>query len=142
MFIGEFKHSLDSKGRVIIPSRLRSGLGDRFIITRGFEQCLFVYPSEEWSLMGQKLEPLLFTKSDARNFKRLFFSGAVEVDVDKQNRVLIPQHLREYAGIEKDVMFVGVQEKVEIWSEESWRRFFVQANDNYTDMAENLNFTF
>lgn len=92
--------------------------------------------------MGQKLEPLLFTKSDARNFKRLFFSGAVEVDVDKQNRVLIPQHLREYAGIEKDVMFVGVQEKVEIWSEESWRRFFVQANDNYTDMAENLNFTF
>jgi len=138
MFTGEFQHSLDGKGRVIIPSRLRDGLGDRFVITRGLDHCLFVYPSAEWTRLEQKLKQLPFTKSDSRAFMRLFFSGAMEVEADKQGRVLIPQNLREYAGIEKEIMIIGVSNRVEIWSEQAWRDYFGEANNNYEDLAEKL----
>ncbi|MFO8191921.1 MAG: division/cell wall cluster transcriptional repressor MraZ [Bacillota bacterium] len=138
MFTGEFQHSLDGKGRVIIPSRLRDGLGDCFVITRGLDHCLFVYPSAEWTRLEQKLKQLPFTKSDSRAFMRLLFSGAMEVEADKQGRVLIPQNLREYAGIEKEVMIIGVSNRVEIWSEQAWRDYFGEANNNYEDLAEKL----
>ena len=138
MFTGEYQHTLDGKGRVIIPSRLRDGLGERFVVTRGLDQCLFVYPSSEWVRLEQKLKQLPFTKRDSRAFSRLFFSGAMEVETDKQGRVLIPQNLREYAGIEKDVMFIGVSNRVEVWSEEAWRDYFGQANENYEELAEKL----
>lgn len=138
MFTGEYQHTLDGKGRVIIPSRLRDGLGERFVVTRGLDQCLFVYPSSEWVRLEQKLKQLPFTKRDSRAFSRLFFSGAMEVETDKQGRVLIPQNLREYAGIEKDVMFIGVSNRVEVWSEEAWKNYFGQANENYEELAEKL----
>lgn len=138
MFTGEYQHTLDGKGRVIIPSRLRDGLGDTFVITRGLDQCLFVYPSVEWVRLEQKMKQLPFTKKDSRAFSRLFFSGAMEVEADKQGRVLIPQNLREYAGIEKEVMFIGVSNRVELWSEDAWRNYFGEANDNYEELAEKL----
>jgi len=138
MFTGEYQHTLDGKGRVIIPSRLRDGLGERFVVTRGLDHCLFVYPSSEWVRLEQKLKQLPFTKRDSRAFSRLFFSGAMEVETDKQGRVLIPLNLREYAGIEKDVMFIGVSNRVEVWSEGAWRDYFGQANENYEELAEKL----
>ncbi len=138
MFTGEYQHTLDGKGRVIIPSKLRDGLGDRFVITRGLDQCLFVYPNSEWVRLEQKLKQLPFTKSDSRAFTRLFFSGAMEVEADKQGRILIPNNLREYAGIEKEVMFIGVSNRVEVWSEDSWKGYFDQANENYEELAEKL----
>ncbi len=138
MFTGEFQHTLDGKGRVIIPSKLRDGLGDRFVITRGLDQCLFVYPNSEWVRLEQKLKQLPFTKSDSRAFTRLFFSGAMEVEADKQGRILIPNNLREYAGIEKEVMFIGVSNRVEVWSEDAWKGYFDQANENYEELAEKL----
>ena len=138
MFTGEYQHTLDGKGRVIIPSKLREGLGDRFVITRGLDQCLFVYPNSEWVRLEQKLKQLPFTKSDSRAFTRLFFSGAMEVEADKQGRILIPNNLREYAGIEKEVMFIGVSNRVEVWSEESWKNYFGEANENYEELAEKL----
>ncbi len=138
MFTGEYQHTLDGKGRVIIPSRLRDGLGDRFVVTRGLDQCLFVYPNSEWVRLEQKLKQLPFTKSDSRAFTRLFFSGAMEVEADKQGRILIPNNLREYAGIEKEVMFIGVSNRVEVWSEEAWKGYFDQANENYEELAEKL----
>ncbi len=138
MFTGEYHHTLDGKGRVIIPSRLREGLGDSFVITRGLDHCLFVYPNSEWVRLEQKLKQLPFTKRDARVFTRLFFSGAMEVEADKQGRVLIPQNLREYADIEKDVMFIGVSNRVEIWSEPAWREYFGEADQNYEELAEKL----
>ncbi|MDW7738699.1 MAG: division/cell wall cluster transcriptional repressor MraZ [Bacillota bacterium] len=138
MFTGEFQHTLDVKGRVIIPSRLRDGLGDRFVVTRGLDHCLFVYPPSEWSRLEQKLKQLPFTKSDSRAFMRLFFSGAMEVEADKQGRVLIPQNLRDYAGIEKDVMIIGVSNRVEIWNEKSWKDYFGNADDNFEELAEKL----
>ena len=138
MFTGEYHHTLDGKGRVIIPSRLREGLGDRFVVTRGLDHCLFVYPNSEWVRLEQKLKQLPFTKRDSRAFTRLFFSGAMEVEADKQGRILIPQNLREYAGIEKDVMFVGVSNRVEIWSEPAWREYFGEADQNYEELAEKL----
>jgi len=138
MFTGEFQHTLDGKGRVIIPSKLRDGLGERFVITRGLDQCLFVYPNSEWVRLEQKLKQLPFTKSDSRAFTRLFFSGAMEVEADKQGRILIPNNLREYAGIEKEVMFIGVSNRVEVWSEDAWKGYFDQANENYEELAEKL----
>jgi len=138
MFTGEYHHTLDGKGRVIVPSRLREGLGDRFVVTRGLDNCLFVYPNAEWVRLEQKLKQLPFTKSDSRAFMRLFFSGAMEVEADKQGRILIPQNLREYAGIERDIMFIGVSNRVEIWSEQSWKQYFEKADENYEELAEKM----
>ena len=138
MFTGEFQHALDDKGRGIVPARLRAELGDRFVITRGLYQCLFIYPPSEWARIEQKLKELPFTRSDARAFTRLFFSGAAELEVDKQGRILIPQNLREYAGIEKVVMFIGVSSRVEVWSEKAWRKYCSEANQRFEEVAEKL----
>jgi MraZ protein len=138
MFRGEFQHSLDAKGRVIIPSRLRESLGDRFVVTRGMDKCLFVYPAARWTRLEQQLSKQPFTRKDYRDFNRLFFSGAMEIEPDKQGRVLIPQYLREYAEIDKDVMIVGVADRVEIWDVAGWKKFFDETDKNYAALAEKL----
>ncbi|KYO66672.1 division/cell wall cluster transcriptional repressor MraZ [Thermovenabulum gondwanense] len=138
MFIGQYLHSLDSKGRVIMPSKFREGLGENFILTKGLDRCLFAYPMNEWKVIEEKLKALPLAKKEARAFLRLFFSGAVEAEVDKQGRILIPPILREYAGIEKDVVIIGVSNRVEIWSKEEWDVYSKGQEESYEEIAENL----
>ncbi len=138
MFMGEFVHTIDEKGRLTIPSRLREGLGERFIVTRGLDQCLYVYPPDEWEVMEKKLKNLPFTRADARALKRLLFSGAVEVERDKQNRILITQNLREYAKLASEVVIIGVSDHVEIWSQEAWKEYSEEASSSYEEIAEKL----
>lgn len=117
MFMGEFEHSIDSKGRIIIPSRFREDLGEKFFITVGLDGCLFVYPQKEWEEFSEEIRKLPGTK-EARHLQRTFFGKAAACEVDKQGRILIPSVLREAAGLEKDIVFVGVLNKIEIWSKE------------------------
>ncbi|MGG7077707.1 division/cell wall cluster transcriptional repressor MraZ [Clostridium sardiniense] len=123
MFIGEYHHSLDSKNRMIVPSKLREGLNGKFVITKGLDGCLYAYPMEEWEVLEKKMKSLPLTNKDARAFVRFFFSGACEVELDKQGRGLIPQNLKEYAGIEKEIVSIGVLSRVEIWSREKWQEY-------------------
>jgi len=120
LFYGEYQHTLDPKGRVIIPSKFREELGEKFIITKGFDGCLFAYSPDEWANLETKLRALPFSNKDARDFVRFFFAGASECEVDKQGRILIPQNLREYASLDKDVYVVGVSTRVEIWEKSRW----------------------
>ncbi len=131
MFMGEYDHTIDAKGRVIIPSKFREELGNEFVVTKGLEQCLFVYSQEEWQRIEANFREKPLTSKDARKFMRFFFAGAATCEVDKQGRVLLPANLREYAGIEKDVVSVGVLSRVEIWSRERWAD-----NSDYDDMDE------
>lgn len=120
MFMGEYDHTTDAKGRLIIPSRFREELGDRFVVTKGLDGCLFAYGNDEWKRVEEGLRELSLTSKSGRQFIRFFFAGATEVEVDKQGRILIPANLREYAGITRDVVSVGVDTKVEIWSKERY----------------------
>jgi len=138
MFMGEYQHTIDNKGRVSIPSKFREELGEVFVITKGLDNCLFVYPMEEWNRLEQKLKSLPFTRADARAFARFFFSGAVECELDKQGRVLLPQVLREHARIKKDVVIIGVSTRIEIWAKEVWEEYSLQAAANYEAIAETL----
>ena len=138
MFIGEYHHSIDDKGRLIIPSKFREELGNKFIITRGIENCLFVYSLESWKKIVNKLETLPFTKKDARAFIRFFLSGASEAEFDKQGRINITSPLISYANITKECVVIGTGDRLEIWSEESWNDFFISARDSMSDIAENL----
>lgn len=136
--MGEYHHSIDEKKRIIIPSRFREELKDTFVITRGIENCLFIYSLEEWKKITDKLETLPFTKKDARQFIRFFLSGATEAKFDKQGRIVITTPLLEYAKIEKDCVIIGAGERLEIWSENAWNNFFNEASTNMSDIAENL----
>ena len=138
MFIGEYHHSVDDKGRLIIPSKFRDELGTKFIITRGIENCLFVYSMESWEKIVNKLETLPFTKKDARAFIRFFLSGASEAEFDKQGRINITSPLISYAKITKECIVIGTGDRLEIWSEELWNEFFTSAKDSMSDIAENL----
>ena len=138
MFMGEYHHSIDDKGRLIIPAKFRKELGDSFIITRGIENCLFVYPSKRWESIVHKLESLPFTKKDARNFTRFFLSGATVAEFDKQGRINITSPLINYAGIKKDCVVIGTGDRLEIWSKDAWEDFFDFASINMSDIAENL----
>ncbi|WP_110932166.1 division/cell wall cluster transcriptional repressor MraZ [Paenibacillus bouchesdurhonensis] len=138
MFMGEFQHSIDDKGRIIIPAKFRDLLGASFVVTRGLDQCLFVYPMEEWAVLEQKLKALPLMKSDARAFTRFFFSGATECEWDKQGRVNLPGNLRQYAKLEKDCVVLGVSNRVEIWSRNTWEQYFQQSEDTFNDIAEKL----
>ena len=138
MFMGEYHHSIDDKGRLIIPAKFRTELGDKFIITRGIENCLFVYPEERWEQIVHKLESLPFTKKDARNFTRFFLSGATVAEFDKQGRVNITSPLINYASIKKDCVIIGTGDRLEIWSKDAWDNFFDSASINMSDIAENL----
>ena len=138
MFMGEYHHTIDDKGRIIIPAKFREELGDVFIITRGIENCLFVYSMESWNRITDKLNSLPFTKKDARNFVRFFMSGATNVELDKQGRVNVTAPLVQYANLVKDCVVIGTGDRLEIWSQESWDDFFNSTKDSMSDIAENL----
>lgn len=138
MFLGEYQHSLDSKGRIIVPAKLREELGARFIATKGLDNCLFLYPLDEWRTIEAKVRSLPFTKADVRSFARFLFSGASELEIDKQGRILLPPNLREYAEIEKDLIIIGVGARVEIWASDKWEQYNRTAASSYEIIAENL----
>ncbi|QNO16297.1 division/cell wall cluster transcriptional repressor MraZ [Alkalicella caledoniensis] len=138
MFLGEFQHNLDTKGRIIVPAKFRDDLGEKFILTRGLDNCLFVYPHNEWAIMEEKLKKLPLTKADARAFVRFFFSGATECELDKQGRILIPANLREYSKIDKDAVIIGVSNRVEIWSKENWEKYSLTAEESFEEIAEKI----
>ena len=138
MFIGEYHHTIDEKGRIIIPAKFREELGNNFIITRGIENCLFVYSEENWAKITDKLNSLPFTKKDARTFNRFFMSGATNVELDKQGRVNISKPLIDYANLLKDCVIIGTGDRLEVWSQESWDSFFDSTKDSMSDIAENL----
>ena len=138
MFMGEYHHSLDPKGRLIVPSKFRDGLGQNFVITKGLDNCLFVYPMEEWFVIEKKLKSLPFTKADARAFVRFFFSGANECELDKQGRILLPFNLREYAKLNKDAVIIGVSSRIEIWAKEIWESYTKNEDMDYEEIAEKL----
>jgi len=142
MFYGEYQHHIDRKGRLIIPSKLREVAKehyvDRFFATRGLDKCLFLFAEDEWRVQESKLKGLSFTRGEYRKFNRLFFSGAVDVTCDSQGRVLIPSYLKDYAGIKRDVVLIGVSNRIEVWSKELWKQFYDAAKDNYEEVAERL----
>jgi len=138
MFMGEYHHTIDDKGRLIIPSKFRTELGESFVITRGLENCLFVYSLVEWNKIVDKLKKLPFTKKDARNFTRFFLSGATITELDKQGRANIQASLIDYASLEKDCVVIGVNDRLEIWSKDKWEEFFNANSDQLSDIAENL----
>ena len=138
MLMGEFHHSIDDKGRLIIPSKFTDDLGEKFIITRGLDKCLFVYSQDDWNKVITKLKTLPFTKADARNFLRFFLSGAAECEFDRSGRINITSPLVTYADLKKDCVVIGVNDRLEIWSEEEWNKFFIENSDKLSDMAENL----
>lgn len=136
--MGEYQHTIDDKGRMIIPAKFRDELGEHFIITRGLDNCLFVYPLSEWKMIEQKLKTLPFTRSDARAFTRFFFSGAIECELDKQGRVNIAANLRQYAVLQKDCVVIGVSNRVEIWSKEKWEEYFSDSEASFNEIAEKI----
>lgn len=138
MFIGEYNHTLDNKGRMTIPSKFRESLGEEFVITKGLDSCLFIYPKSEWEIFENKLKALPLTNKDARAFVRYFFAGAIECTLDKQGRVLIPPNLRTHSGIDKDAIVIGVSTRVEIWSSENWKEYTEDDNLSYESIAENM----
>ncbi len=142
MFYGEYEHKLDRKGRMIIPSKFREvfkeNYVEKFYITRGLDKCLFLFIEEEWKAQERIFKSMSFTKTEARKFNRLYFSGACEVVCDKQGRILIPQYLNEYAGIKKGVMLIGVSNRIEIWSKEGWGQYYRDTKDSFEEIAEKL----
>ena len=129
MFMGVYNHSIDAKGRLIIPSRFRELLGEEFVLTRGLDGCLSIYPMDEWVAFEEKLRALPLTNKDARTFSRFFVAGATACQLDKQGRILVPQTLRQFAGLDKDVVLTGNLNRIEVWSKEKWSE-----NCNYDDM--------
>lgn len=142
MFYGEHEHRLDKKQRIIIPSDFREvskeNYIEKFYMTRGLDICLFMFPEEEWKAQEAKFKNLSFTKRETRKFNRLFFSGAVLAVPDKQGRILIPNYLKNYAGIKKEIMIIGVSNRIEIWSKEKWEEFYAGSKDAFEDIAEKL----
>lgn len=131
MFMGEYNHTVDEKGRLIVPSRFREQLGDEFVVTKGLDGCLFIYPEEEWDRIEEKFREVPLTTQDARKFARFFFAGAATCEIDKQGRILLPQVLRTHADITKDAVLVGVLNRVEIWSKERW-----ESESSFDDMNQ------
>ena len=138
MFMGEYNHTIDAKGRLIVPAKFREILGDNFIVTKGLDGCLFVYPNDEWTRFEEKLKSLPLTNKNARQFTRFFLAGAAACEVDKQGRILLPQVLREFASLEKDVVLVGVASRIEIWSRERWDESMNTYAGDMDEVAENM----
>lgn len=136
--MGEFRHTIDEKGRLTLPARIREELGPVFVVTKGLDSCLFVYPAPEWAALEAKLRALPVTQKDARAFVRLFFAGAAECRPDAQGRVLLPTPLREYAGLGREGVIVGVSSRVEVWQPEAWERYVRDADATYAEIAERM----
>lgn len=137
MFIGEYHHAIDTKNRMIVPSKFRDDLNGKFVLTKGLDGCLYGYPIEEWKTLSDKLKTLPLTNKNARAFVRFFFSGAHEIEIDKQGRALIPQNLVEYAHIEKEIVSIGVLTRIEIWSKEDWNNYN-DSNVDFDEIAEKM----
>ena len=142
MFYGEFEHSIDRKGRLILPAKFRevakNQFVEKFFLTRGLDKCLFMFSEEEWRSQENKFKTMSFTKQQPRIFNRLFFSGAVEVSFDKQGRILLPQYLKDFAEIKKEVVIVGVSSRVEIWAKNLWHDFYANNRQSFEEIAEKL----
>lgn len=138
MLMGEYMHTIDAKGRVILPADFRSELGESFIITKGLDSCLFVYTMTEWENLSTKLKQLPLAKAEARAFVRFFFSGARQLECDKQGRFLVPAALRAHAKLQKDVVLIGISSRIELWSREEWNRYNEEINPSVSSIAENL----
>lgn len=137
MFMGEYHHSIDTKGRIVIPNKVRDDLGENFIVTRGLDGCLFLYPKTEWDNVITKYKEIPDTKNK-RQFMRIFLSGATVCEYDKQGRINIPKPLVEYAKLIKDCIIIGVDEKLEIWSKDCWEKFIDENEDSLSDIADDL----
>jgi MraZ protein len=142
MFYGEFEHAIDRKGRLILPAKFRevakNQFVEKFFVTRGLDKCLFMFSEEEWRSQENKFKTMSFTKQQSRTFNRLLFSGAVDVCPDKQGRVLLPQYLKDFADIKKDVMIVGVSNRIEIWAKNLWYDFYANSRQSFEEIAEKL----
>lgn len=138
MFMGEYNHTIDTKGRLIIPSKFREGLGETFVVTKGLDGCLFVFSNEEWTAFELKLKSLPLTNKNARQFARFFVAGATPCELDKQGRVLLPGTLREFAGLEKDVVLTGMLNRIEIWSKEKWNENNSLDDEAMDEIAEQM----
>jgi MraZ protein len=142
MFYGEYNHTIDRKGRLILPSKFREvakgNFIEKFFITRGLDKCLFMFAEEEWRSQEQKFKAVSFTKQESRVFNRIFFSGAMEMVPDRQGRVLLPQYLKEYADIKRDCVVVGVSNRIEIWGADVWKDFYGTWRQSFESIAEKL----
>lgn len=138
MLLGEFQHSLDQKGRVAVPAKFRSNFAEGAVITRGLDKCLFVFSSKEWRALAEKLTSLPLAQSNSRAFARLMLAGAVDVSVDAQGRILVPDYLRKYAGLEREVTVAGLYNRAEIWDREKWNEYKKKTEESSEDIAEKL----
>ncbi|AUS85622.1 division/cell wall cluster transcriptional repressor MraZ [Lysinibacillus sp. HST-98] len=138
MFMGEYQHSVDAKGRLIVPAKFREALGETFVVTRGLDNCLFGYPMNEWRKLEEKLKGLPMTKKDTRAFARFFFSGATEVEIDKQGRINIPATLMQHAHLVKECVVLGVSNRIEIWAKDAWEAYFSESEQSFNEIAENM----
>ena len=142
MFYGEYSHSIDRKGRLILPSKFRevakANFIEKFFITRGLDKCLFMFSEEEWRAQENKFKAISFTKQESRTFNRLYFSGAVDITPDKQGRILLPQYLKDFADIKKDIIIVGISNRIEIWADNLWKEFYGNSRQSFEQIAEKL----
>ncbi len=142
MFYGEHEHTIDKKGRLIIPSRFRESFKEyditKLYITRGLDKCLFMFTENEWKSQESKFKSISFTKSEARKFNRLYFSGAAQIECDRQGRILIPKYLKDFAGIKRDVMLIGVSNRIEIWSKDIWQGYYDSSKESFEEIAEKM----
>lgn len=138
MFIGEYNHTIDDKGRLAIPSKFRVQLAQGAVVTRGLDNCLFLYPKAEWDKMAEKLANLPLTQANARAFARLMLAGAMDVDIDKQGRVVLPAYLRQYASVENQAVVAGLYNRIEVWNEAAWREYQKNSEKDSNEIAENL----
>lgn len=142
MFYGEYIHSIDRKGRLILPAKFREAAKgnfiEKFFVTRGLDKCLFMFAEEEWKVQEQKFKSVSFTKQESRIFNRLYFSGAVDVLPDRQGRILLPQYLKDFAEIKKDIVIVGVSNRIEIWAKEKWQEFYGNWRQSFEEIAEKV----
>ena len=142
MFYGEYQHSIDRKGRLILPAKFRDAYKEhgieRFFLTRGLDKCIFMFTEEEWRAQEQKFKTMSFTKQQTRSFNRMFFSGAIDVNPDKQGRFIIPPYLKDYAQIKRDTIVIGVSNRIEIWDQKQWSEFYSRSRDSFEQIAENM----
>ncbi len=139
MFIGEYFHTIDTKRRLAIPAKFRKDLGKQAVLTRGLDNCLYLYPSKEWEKLAEKLAHLPITRADSRAFARLMLAGAMDVTLDQLGRILIPDYLKEYAGLGKKAVVAGLYNRIEIWDERKWESYKNQTTKQVEDIAEKMN---
>lgn len=138
MFIGEYQHNIDDKGRMAIPAKFRNDLKKGAVVTKGLDSCLFVYPKDEWEKLANKLATLPISKANTRAFSRLMLAGAMDVDIDKQGRIVLPEYLRKYAGMAKKVVVAGLYNRIEVWDESKWNEYKNSMEEESGEIAEQL----